>query len=57
MLAAVDLDNQFPVQADEIDHVAIDRALPPESFAELLPAQEFPQMRFGIGHVSTQVSC
>ena len=51
MLAAIQLDNQFLLEADEINGVCSDRRLPAKlPAAELAKANALPQMPLGIGH-------
>jgi len=57
VLAAVELDDQFRFQADEVADIATERALPAEAEAvDLATPQVFPQQPFGIGRVPSQAS-
>ena len=58
MLAAIDLDDQLRLRADEVGDVAGDRHLAPEAEAvELARAQALPEMPFGIGCGVAQCAC
>ena len=55
MLPAVDFDDEFAFEADEIHHVVAERMLAPEPGAvELAQAQMTPEPAFGIGGVAAQ---
>ena len=55
MCAAVNLDNELPVERDEIDDLACDRMLAVEfPAAELPPSQRLPQNILGCSLISAQ---
>ena len=57
VLPAIDLDDQPPLAADEIDRVGTDRLLPDELVTEHRPGPEpLPERVLGIGRVSSQPS-
>src|SRR6185312_273475 len=54
VLAAIDLDDQAVLEADEIDDIAFDRLLPAEFGANLMRAQCPPDPLLGLGRVTTE---
>ena len=51
VLAAVDLDDELSIQADEVDDVMTDRMLAAESgIADLLSSQTVPEPLLRVGH-------
>ena len=52
VLASVHLDDEQPIDADEVEVVAAERPLAPEVVAERVQAlQTRPKSDFGLGHV------
>jgi hypothetical protein len=57
VLAAIDFDQQMPLQAGEVDDVRAERMLAPEPATGELPAtQALPQLLFGITHVAPELA-
>ena len=57
MLTTIDLDHQLRLRAQKVDNITVDGYLPPEAETlDLSSAQTTPQMLFGFGHRSAQLS-
>jgi hypothetical protein len=57
VLAAIDLDHELLLEADEVDNVLTDRMLPAELVIEhLSPTQVFPQVALGSGGILSELS-
>ena len=57
MLAAVQLDDQQPFDAAEIDDVGTDRMLAAKLHAQLMPAQTHPEPTLSVSLVAAQSAC
>jgi len=57
MLPAVQLDDQHPFDAAEVDDVRTDRMLAAKSNAQLMPAQTHPEATLGVSLVAAQSAC
>jgi hypothetical protein len=55
VLTAIEFNHQHALDADEVDHVAIDLVLATELAAiQLAVPQAIPERPFGVGHAKTQ---
>jgi hypothetical protein len=56
MLRAIELDDEFGREANEVDNVRADRGLAAKLVAtEFLGAEEMPETFFGVGRLVTQL--
>jgi hypothetical protein len=58
VLASVEFNDEFRLEANEVYNIRADRLLPPElRFCKSAVAKRLPQLAFDVGLIATQLAC